>query len=560
MKKLSILFIVIALVLGLSQCKKKEVKPEVTDTGIFITLDASYNGAKTGFDPSTGNLVWSNTTEYINVGGSTSGYLGQLTGTGDGESYLINFSGTIATPTTGETLYFFYLGNGSHAETTTGAETGTLDFSNQAGTLADVTDYHIAVGSEVYSGQTSYSATLEMKAAFARIDMSAFSGETVYVHGDDIYATATIDYTAGTISGGIKGFVNVGTGSADKFVALIPSTNSQTTIKFDSNKKTGNMIFLNGIQAGKFYSKSDGSALQFINAPQTENFKGLFTGACQTVGSSTIITKMVRFSKGNLQYNPNADSWRFAEHQYDMCVNANDMQTYYMVLTVDDEYLFLTSEQFSQLDEDQILYSQEYEYLAYDISSMYTPDYDGWIDMFGWGTWGDGNIPYLTSSDYNDYQWEEFTVLLDNHNDWYTPDNELYYVFSRRKNYNSLSGCATINGVNGVIALPDDSELTINSNKSDWNNNVYTAEQWSSMESAGAVFMPLSGRFEIELLPIFNVVARVGVEGHYWTPRPDDDDDGIGYSFSLYGNQLSIGSADSWRYDKMYVRLVRDVN
>lgn len=192
-----------AMLLTFTQCKKKEIA-SVSNNGVHITLNAGYDNLKTSFDPATGAFTWTGTVgspEYINVGGSINGYLGQLESTQSGST--ATFSGTI-TPSDGETLYFFYLGNGDNASAT------SVDFSNQDGTLANVTNYHIAISNGiVYNGQTSFSATLNMKMAIAYFDVNGFknaseTAETVYLHGDEVYSTATINYSEGTITGNAK--------------------------------------------------------------------------------------------------------------------------------------------------------------------------------------------------------------------------------------------------------------------------------------------------------------------------------------------------------------------
>ena len=65
--------------------------------------------------------------------------------------------------------------------------------------------------------------------------------------------------------------------------------------------------------------------------------------------------KQVTFSKGNLQYHPSNDEWCFAENQSDYIGKAN---------------------------------------------SNIAADYDGWIDLFGWGT---GDAPTKSSTSYSDY-------------------------------------------------------------------------------------------------------------------------------------------------------------
>lgn len=492
LKRLSILIISVVLMLELSQCKKDNVELIAAGEGVFITLDCGYNGGRTSFDPSTCSFVWSNPTEYINVGGSESGYLGQITGEGDGVSQTIRFSGTIATPVNGETLYFMYLGNGDHAGAT------VLDFSNQDGTLDGVTDYHVAVGSAVYSGQTSFTATLEMRVAFARIDMSDFLGETVYVHGDAVYATASIDYTKGAISGETKGYINVGAANNDKFVVLIPSTKLATTVLFDSDGISGYMRFLNGIQKSKFYANSDGSALSFMSDPQVETCKGLFSVDGTIVGTNTVIKKMVRFSPGNLQYNDNESvKWRFAEHQWDYVGKWNT---------------------------------------------------NSWVDLFGWGTWGEGVNPLNTSIDNLDYQWNsDFKGTIDGYDSWYTlSKDEFIWLLGL---YNSTPGISCREGdryLNAIIAIGFQyyTGLIIFPDKYDggignytYNNYddraVVSNSDWTSMEAVGAVFLPAAGKRNGDGV----IVGTVGDCGYYWSSTSSNEnwanqllfDDGFAY-------------------------------
>ena len=63
-------------------------------------------------------------------------------------------------------------------------------------------------------------------------------------------------------------------------------------------------------------------------------------------------TKKVMFSKGNLQYQANPGTWRFAENQYDVIGADNG-----------------------------------------NIAS----DYTGWIDLFGWGTWGSNSCARMSA-------------------------------------------------------------------------------------------------------------------------------------------------------------------
>lgn len=215
---------------------------------------------------------------------------------------------------------------------------------------------------------------------------------------------------------------------------------------------------------------------------------------------SVSATQKVYFSKGNLQYQANTNTWRFAEHQYDIIGAANS-----------------------------------------NISSAY----NGWIDLFGWGTSGYSQNPYMSSlysSSYNNnkkdiagtnYDWGVYNKISNGGNQaglWRTlTKDEWKYVFFQRKNASSLYGLATINGTRGYIILPDawetPSGVIWNGGWSyNYSDNQYSVSQWSIMENAGAIFLPLAG-------------LRKGTEvsddsSFYWSSsfeyeRPDDSSSAI---------------------------------
>lgn len=466
------MILALGIVFGMTQCKKNTVAPvSPASNGFNITVNANYGGDKTTFDPS-GTFSW-NGTEYINVSGKKSGYLGVLSGING------TFSGILSDPAADEEeLYFFYLGNGNHENAT------TLDFSNQDGSIGNVTDYHIAIGKADYAGETNYNTTLAMAMAIASFDLSGFTNssdepETVYVHGDDVYATATIDYNSGTISGGTKGYIKAGTASNSIYVALIPSVSSETTVKFDSNSKTGSMTFRNGIQASKYYCGSEHTALA-VTSEAGSGIPGTF---------SVSATKKVFFSKGNLQYQASTGTWRFAENQYDYVGNKTGNTTA--------------------------------------VANRSTQS--AWIDLFGWGTSGyDNKYPYMSStngSDYvhgfditgTNYDWGVYNsaniINGSGYTTWYTPTStEWTYLLNTRttSTSNLPSGTnssnarytkAQVNSVNGLILFPDsykqpdNVEVTTNNNayntaNKQWNTFIVTAENWTKMADAGAIFLP----------------------------------------------------------------------
>ena len=222
--------------------------------------------------------------------------------------------------------------------------------------------------------------------------------------------------------------------------------------------------------------------------------------------------QQVYFAKGNLQYNAMAHSWRFAENQYDYVGAANN-----------------------------------------NISS----EYNGWIDLFGWGTSGyhDANDPYNVNyqpwstsisevnSSYNyygygpstnmsdpnltgtsaNYDWGVYNPIINGGNtanQWRTltqPEWE-YVFFTRTTTSGILYAKANVNNVNGIILLPDDwnsstySLSNTNTPEASFSSNTLTVSQWSTLEQAGAVFLPAAGyRYD------GTSIDQVGSLGQYWT-------------------------------------------
>ena len=186
---------------------------------------------------------------------------------------------------------------------------------------------------------------------------------------------------------------------------------------------------------------------------------------------SVSATKKVYFSKGNLQYQASSDSWRFADNQWDCCGNSNT-----------------------------------------NISSYY----NGWIDLFCWGT---GNRPTMTSQDEMDYlSFSDWGTNVGYYAGWRTPTaNEWDYLFNKRSNADSKHGSAIVNGVAGIVILPDDWTLPSGCSFStayrtkDFSTNNYSRSEWQRMEKAGAVFLPTAGRRD------GTQVLHVGTDGDYWS-------------------------------------------
>lgn len=214
-------------------------------------------------------------------------------------------------------------------------------------------------------------------------------------------------------------------------------------------------------------------------------------------------TQKVKFAPGNLQYQASTNTLRFARQQYDTigALNAN-------------------------------------------ISASY----DGWIDLFGWGT-GDEPakcIAYSDTKDYNSYytkftDWGTKKIESYEPNTWRTlTQAEWAYILYTRANADKLFAGAKVNGVVGFILLPDnwttpsgivftassEKGLTLkqnsagmsiysNDNLDNYKHNTYTAEEWKVLENNGAIFLPITG-FR------FGKQDRADNGGYYWTATLDE--------------------------------------
>lgn len=259
MKRFALILLGCALIMGMSQCKKDNANtPNNEGVRITLTADGGQN-SKTSFDGTT-NFTWTNDAdEYIYVGGSKhDDCMGVLSAKGNGTS-LLKFEGTITAPDEGETLHFFYLGNGSHHDPTYPT---SVSFANQTGALSNLTDHHIAIGSAEYSASGAYTAKLDMAMAIAWFNTSEFTtGSSITLSGEGIYNAADIDYKKGTITASIDGDIILSNGvSADCYVALLPyNTGGSHALTFTSESQTGEITFNSGIAAGDFYVSNPGS-------------------------------------------------------------------------------------------------------------------------------------------------------------------------------------------------------------------------------------------------------------------------------------------------------------
>ena len=273
-------------------------------------------------------------------------------------------------------------------------------------------------------------------------------------------------------------------------------------------------------------------------------------------------TQKVYISKGNLQYQASTNTWRFAEHQWD-----------YVGGTI-----YSGEVQYGTVVENGVPCD----------NSLISADYNGWIDLFGWGTSGfdHGAVcyqPWSISTNYDDYDaYGQNTDFLYNLYDqtgqadwgynvidngggtngiWRTLSHEEldYLFFSRNTLTNIRYVFAQVNENCGVIVLPDDwltSYYPLNTANDNYSNNTITASQWSTLEQHGAVFLPSSGGRNGVL------VGDVGSAGFYWSSSYTNSNDyfNTGHAASLaVGPKTGLSTGfQNFRHSGLSVRLVHD--
>lgn len=525
MKRFSTIVMALALVLSLSQCKKNEQNnAENQGEAVTITLDVSgaststtTDGSRVIVNPTTGTVNFENNDQIIVASGGK--YVGTLTYNGS------LFTGAISNATEGYPLQFYFLGNVTPAETLTSGVTQSCSV-----VISDQTE-HLPVISAAPSNEnyiasmTDYTAHLLNKCALVKFNVTTASEAAICVTGFN--NKVTVNFMENTLTNGKEsnGVITLPAGNGEKWAILLP----QEALEAGEVRSaySGNHIGTRGevptITENGYYTVGVDVT---VNTPIPEgSINGLFT-----INSNE---DKVYFSQGNLQYRASSNTWRFAENQFDIIGVANN-----------------------------------------NISETY----DGWIDLFGWGTSGydHGAICYQpwstsqTDSDYYAYgigdaslnsstgeaDWGYNAISNGGNaeNQWRTlTSTEWRFVIDYRSGLRYAKG--VVNGMNGIILLPDDWRESIyllndtNQYGASYSSNVINLSDWTNIfEVMGAVFLPAAGLRNIN-------TNSVATHGNYWTTSLSGSS---GALLNFYGASQGFHYG-THRYYGCSVRLVHDV-
>ncbi|MBQ9340190.1 MAG: hypothetical protein IJS13_07660 [Paludibacteraceae bacterium] len=213
----------------------------------------------------------------------------------------------------------------------------------------------------------------------------------------------------------------------------------------------------------------------------------------------------VTFSPGNLYYRQSDGQWRFAEHQYDY-----------------------TGEAYPNTQEwrDHFGYGTSGYNPGVSGKTAYRPDAeDGYPEHYLWTDIAG------TNSD-----WGVYNAILNGGNvagQWRTlTRTEWNYMFRTRTNAADKVALAQVNGVFGLVLLPDEfvfpgswpssNWVTTKTSYQTWNSstNTFTVAQWTDMENNGAVFLPAAGGYSTvgncSMAGITDPTSN-SAAGSYWT-------------------------------------------
>ena len=394
---------------------------------------------------------------------------------------------------------------------------------------------------------TGYAKTEDIAAAYTKTEDLADVATTG--NYSDLTGTPTIP----TVPTNVSAFTNdanylkttdaastYATKESLKPVATTGSYNDLTNTPTIPSRVSDLIDGANYVTTDNSYTKTDVDELVNVLKKKVAELQG--EGAAKgTALFSVAADRQVYFSQGNLQYQASTGKWRFAENQYDIIGSDNA-----------------------------------------NISSTYS----GWIDLFGWGTsgWDGGTAvacqPYSTSetnTDYGptyssvsgakndltgdnaEYDWGVHNAISnggDVANVWRTLTVEEWkYLLNTRTTASGMRYAkAIVHNVKGLVILPDN-----------WNAAIYTFsrtnapkasfeavsdEIWSTIEAAGAVFLPVAG------VRSGSSVTDVGSLAVYGSSSAYDADNASVMWF--YSSNVLTGNFS--RISGQSVRLVREIS
>lgn len=302
---------------------------------------------------------------------------------------------------------------------------------------------------------------------------------------------------------------------------------------------------------------------------------------------STAEGKIVAFSKGNLQYRPSDGKWRFAEHQYDYVggdVTTGTATTHSGNVRNSTNNPMITGSDGTKRD----------------MTDAERRSYNGWLDLFGWGTSGidpeNGNLyqPWETTKSTADAPVKYGPATdLTRTNDWGVNIRAFEYFRPKEVDgeFRSLSadewtyllntritksghrwftgtlkwGPNTGENTKGHFLLPDKfvwhesygkepTDAQYDHVTTDYTVDNTIGARFDKLEAAGVVFIPYAGRRD------GTAMFELGDALHLWTRSIDDATAGTAKCVECLGTGNSVSVSAVPGEKGFSVRLVTDLN
>ena len=390
----------------------------------------------------------------------------------------------------------------------------------------------------------------------ATLDIDA-NNETVAATGlTSGYKTVTLKFPANTtIAAG---------GNKECYIAVAPFATSNDitiTVYTSNNKKYTRTRTISSLNSNTIASAK-------LNVDVLEN-TGYFT-------VNTTSNLKVRFSPGNLQYKSSSNNdngtFRFAEHQYDYVGSSirNNVGNVYVNGTKCNNVINGTT----------------------NGSNFHTNNL--WIDLFGWGTSGHnrkGCYANTTNTNYGNgsnpisgtnYDWgrqnsaslgngtviwrtltqQEWNTLLTGRGNKFPLINNTQAKYLQVRLTDVTANDVTILA-RGVIIFPDDFEwpesipfpTTLNTINVFSSSQQYTLAQWSELEEAGAIYLPITGYRSGVDSPTNNTYSNL----YYWSATNVSNIQAYDIYFACNNSGSLTTNESRSRSNGCAVRLVTDV-
>lgn len=574
MKRLSTIIMALALVLGMSQCKKQEI-PTNGNGGekVHITLNVNNgenisvnvdNGSRHAVAPNLGVIQFRNG-DVLYVGNNGK-YIGQLTYNNGA------FSGTLNAPTGDDFLHFYFLGGKEPATAPTAGTTNdfTISIADQSQNLP-VLCY--GASSQKYTATaTNYSAVLEYKCALVRFNLSK---PTEYectllkmpTTATISFATTSENFTpiAKTNTTGTINLYREEGNTGVRWAILLPGTKLSADGRVTGtgvNANSENVTVSTALKANDFI-KSGFTLHNPEFAAPNPTFAVKTSGGVMTQFSVSP-TQKVYFSRANLKCNvanPNQLVWGFHEHQYDECFG---VKTYTSSGSPADQTGSSSSGvQYGSYEEmDRFSWGFQYPTVTGEDDWVNGTRNLSWYDGTDWGCalTGEGNDHWRTLT------YEEWDYLLNN-----ASRGKNRFLKGRFEVSITRDGVTYNTYMSGMFIAPDN----YNSKIGPWNNtSIYghtamTAARINKLFNDGCVFLPAVGYRNDSYYYDYNCYTSTSdfIQGCYWTAT----------GLTQQPNSASTPQAHAMKFDKttngyganesyptrdlgMCVRLVWDAN